>query len=271
MFSIFCFPCQFLSRLLDDFAWRTHNHQKKEEELGATTLSLSALTEPKPAEREDCFSWCCFQFVCLRVWLWVCVCCVLRPFVVDFGCFRGHGCLCVCFCLKRALALSLSVRSHCLCLSRFLPSFSHLLSLSDLHLSLITFTRKYYLLLCFVLLPLICNNSCILRDATVCVCCCVQYRKGRFALFACLPAACVYGFVCCCGVVIFLLAIAQLVLLVCWGCWTFFIIINFLFFFLSAVCGCDSRDVSISNGRGISFYQQQCCSWWQSQFLRRMI
>lgn len=77
------------------------------------------------------------------------------------------------------------------------------LSLSDLHLSLITFTRKYYLLLCFVLLPLICNNSCILRDATVCVCCCVQYRKGRFALFACLPAACVYGFVFCCGVVIF--------------------------------------------------------------------
>lgn len=125
----------------------------------------------------------------------VCVCvCVLRPFVVGFGCFRGHGCLCVCFCLKRALALSLSVRSHCLCLglSRFLPSFSHLLSLSlsDLHLSLITFTRKYYLLLCFVLLPLICNNSCILRDATVCVLllCAVQKRE---VCPICLPACCV--------------------------------------------------------------------------------
>lgn len=195
---------------------------KKEEELGATTLSLRSQNPNPPKERivsrGAVFSLCAFGFGCECV----CVCCVLRPFVVDFGCFRGHGCLCVCFCLKRALALSLSVRSHCLCLglSRFLPSFSHLLSLSDLHLSLITFTRKYYLLLCFVLLPLICNNSCILRDATVCVCCCcVQYRKGRFALFACLPAACVYGFVCFCGVVIFfLLAIAQLVLLVCWGC-----------------------------------------------------
>lgn len=190
------------------------------------------------------------------------MCCVLRPFVVDFGCFRGHGCLCVCFCLKRALALSLSVRSHCLCLglSRFLPSFSHLPSLSDLHLSLITFTRKYYFLLCFVLLPLICNNSCILRDATVCVCCCVQYRKGRFALFACLPAACVYGFVFCCGVVIFFTCNSSIGFVGLLGLLNFFFIINFLFFFLSAVCGCDSRDVSISNGRGISFYQQQCCS-----------
>lgn len=192
MFSIFCFPCQFLSRLLDDFAWRTHKQQKNKKKNWGQQLSLCA-HRPKPAEREVCFSWCCFQFVCLRAWLWVCVCCVLRPFVVDFGCFRGHGCLCVCFCLKRALALSLSVRSHCLCLrlSRFLPSFSHLPSLSDLHLSLITFTRKYYLLLCFVLLPLICNNSCILRDATVCVCvllCAVQKRE---VCPICLPACCV--------------------------------------------------------------------------------
>lgn len=150
----------------------------------------------------------------------VCVCLCATSVRRRFWMLPGAWLFVCVFCLKRALALSLSVRSHCLCLglSRFLPSFSHLPSLSDLHLSLITFTRKYYLLLCFVLLPLICNNSCILRDATVCVCCCVQYRKGRFALFACLPAACVYGFVCCCGVVIFLLAIAQLVLLVCWGC-----------------------------------------------------
>lgn len=206
---------------------------------GNNSLSLSALTEPKPAEREDCFSWCCFQFVCLRVWLWVCVCCVLRPFVVDFGCFRGHGCLCVCFCLKRALALSLSVRSHCLCLglSRFLPSFSHLPSLSDLHLSLITFTRKYYLLLCFVLLPLICNNSCILRDATVCVfvVVCSTEKGGLPYLPACLLRVCTVLFF----VVelwFFLLAIAQLVLLVCWGCWTFFLLlISCSFFFLLCV------------------------------------
>lgn len=146
--------------------------------------------------------------VCVPSGLAVSVCvCVLRPFVVDFGCFRGHGCLCVCF-LSQARARSLTFGSLTLSLSRSVslsPLFLSLaLSLSDLHLSLITFTRKYYLLLCFVLLPLICNNSCILRDATVCVCCCcVQYRKGRFALFACLPAACVYGFVCFCGVVIF--------------------------------------------------------------------
>lgn len=156
--------------------------------------SLSALTDPNPPKerivsRGAVFSLCAFGLGC------ECVCvCVLRPFVVDFGCFRGHGCLCVCFCLKRALALSLSVRSHCLCLglSRFLPSFSLLPSLSDLHLSLITFTRKYYLLLCFVLLPLICNNSCILRDATVCVfvVVCSTEKGGLPYLPACLLRVC---------------------------------------------------------------------------------
>lgn len=172
---------------------------KKEEELGATTLSLRSQNPNPPKERivsrGTVFSLCAFGFGCECV----CVCCVLRPFVVGFGCFRGHGCLCVCFCLKRALALSLSVRSHCLCLglSRFLPSFSHLLSLSDLHLSLITFTRKYYLLLCFVLLPLICNNSCILRDATVCVCVvvCSTEKGGLPYLPACLLRVCTVLFV----------------------------------------------------------------------------
>lgn len=42
---------------------------KKRRIGGKNSLSLSLLTEPKPAEREDCFSWCCFQFVCLRFWL----------------------------------------------------------------------------------------------------------------------------------------------------------------------------------------------------------
>lgn len=222
--------------------------------------SLSALTDPNPPKerivsRGAVFSLCAFGLGCECVF----VCYVRSSSILDAS---GGMVVCVCFCLKRALALSLSVRSHCLCLglSRFLPSFSHLPSLSDLHLSLITFTRKYYLLLCFVLLPLICNNSCILRDATVCVCCCVQYRKGRFALFACLPAACVYGFVFCCGVVIFFTCNSSIGFVGLLGLLNFFFIINFLFFFLSAVCGCDSRDVSISNGRGISFYQQQCCS-----------
>lgn len=98
----------------------------------------------------------------------------------------------VCVFLSQARARSLTFGSLTLSLSRsvslsplFLSSCS--LSLSDLHLSLITFTRKYYLLLCFVLLPLICNNSCILRDATVCVLCAVQKRE---VCPICLPACC---------------------------------------------------------------------------------
>lgn len=72
--------------------------------------------------------------------------------------------------------------------------------LFDLHLNLITFTRKYYLYYVFVffLLPLICNNSCILRDATVCVLC----SFFLFSLWGCD----------------FLLAIAQLVVVVVGGC-----------------------------------------------------
>lgn len=177
----------------------------------------------------------------------------------------------VCVFLSQARALSLSVFrfSHTVSVSpRFLPSCS------DLHLNLITFTRKYYLYYVF-LLPLICNISCILRDATGCVCVCfavVRTVQKREVCPIFLPVCVWFCFFCFCeGVWFFLLAIAQLVFVGCWGLLNFFFIINFLFFFLSAVCGCDSRDVSISNGRGISFYQQQCCSWWQSQFLRRMI
>lgn len=77
----------------------------------------------------------------------------------------GAWIVCRCVCVIVSSALSLSVLSHCFSVSLCVP-----LTCFDLHLNLITFTRKYYLLLCFVLLPLICNNSCILRDATVCVC-----------------------------------------------------------------------------------------------------
>lgn len=166
---------------------------KKKKKNWGQKLSLSLSAHRTQTRRKRGLFLVVLFSVCVPSVLAVSVC-VLRPFVVDFGCFRGMDllvvCVCVCFCLKRALALSLSVRSHCLCLglSRFLPFFSPLaLSLSDLHLSLITFTRKYYLLLCFVLLPLICNNSCILRDATVCVLCAVQKRE---VCPICLPACC---------------------------------------------------------------------------------
>lgn len=105
--------------------------------------------------------------------------------------------LCVCFCFvfvssARSFSLCLSVLSHCLCLSQL---FS-LLTCTDLHLNLITFTRKYYLFYYVFLLPLICNNSCILRDATVCVVfvfvvCTVQKREV-LPYCSCL-SACVFS------------------------------------------------------------------------------
>lgn len=124
---------------------------------------------------------CCeYEFVGWSGW---------RPFV-DFVCSRrGMDCMCVfvcLFCLKRAL--SFGSLTLCLCLSLSYPSNSCF----DLHLNLITFTRKYYLYYVCFLLPLICNNSCILRDATVCV----------FFLFL---------FCFCGGVWFCLLAIAQFV------------------------------------------------------------
>lgn len=164
--------------------------------MGATTLSLRSQNPNPPKERivsrGAVFSLCAFGLGCECVF----VCYVRSSSMLDAS---GGMVVCLCLCLKRALALSLSVRSHCLCLglSRFLPSFSHLPSLSDLHLSLITFTRKYYLLLCFVLLPLICNNSCILRDATVCVfvVVCSTEKGGLPYLPACLLRVCTVLFV----------------------------------------------------------------------------
>lgn len=126
--------------------------------------------------------------------------------------------LCVCLCFvfvssARSFSLCLSVLSNCL------SQLFSLLTCTDLHLNLITFTRKYYLFYYVFLLPLICNNSCILRDATVCVCvflCLLsaQYRRGRFCPIvpACLRVCLVCCF--CEGVWFFLLAIAQLVF--CW-------------------------------------------------------
>lgn len=103
--------------------------------------------------------------------------------------------LCLCFVFvssARSFSLCLSVLSHCLCLSQL---FS-LLTCTDLHLNLITFTRKYYLFYYVFLLPLICNNSCILRDATVCVCFCVcclhSTEEGGLPYCSCL-SACVFS------------------------------------------------------------------------------
>lgn len=132
--------------------------KKKEEELGAKTLSLSLCSQnPNPPKerivsRGAVFSLCAFGFGCECV----CATSVRRRFWM----LPGHGfvgCLCVCFCLKRALALSLSVRSHCLCLglSRFLPFFSPLaLSLSLISTSVWLLLPEsiifYYVLFCFL-------------------------------------------------------------------------------------------------------------------------
>lgn len=133
MFSIFSFPCQFLSRLLDEFAWlNARNKQKKM--LGKTLLTQTQTT--KERERIVSRGWCLhFSMCAFAVLLWVCVCCrcCYRPsaFVVDFVSSRGMDWfVCVflfCFCLKRALFLSLSFGSLTLSLSLaiVLPSYLH--------------------------------------------------------------------------------------------------------------------------------------------------
>lgn len=95
-------------------------------------------------------------------------------------------CLFVCFVSS---ALSLSVLSHCVSVSRSpIP-----LTLALISTSIWLLLPESIIFIMFVfLLPLICNNSCILRDATVCV----------FFLFL---------FCFCGGVWFCLLAIAQFV------------------------------------------------------------
>lgn len=94
--------------------------KKKRRRIGGkNSLSLSLLTEPKPAEREDCFSWCCFQFVCLRFWLWVCVCYVRSSSILDAsGAWICWLFVCVCVFLSQARARSLTFGSLTLSLSR---------------------------------------------------------------------------------------------------------------------------------------------------------
>lgn len=190
--------------------------------LGKTLLTQTQTT--KERERIVSRGWCLrFSLCAFAVLLWVCVCCrcCYRPsaFVVDFVSSRGMDwfvCVFVfCFCLKRALFLSLSFGSLTLSLSLaiVLPSY--------LHWSPPQFDYFYQKVLSFFyyvfLLPLICNNSCILRDATVCVVfvfvvCTVQKREVCPIVPACLRVCLVCCF--CEGVWFFLLAIAQLVF--CW-------------------------------------------------------
>lgn len=146
----------------------------------------------------------------------------------------------------RALSFSLAFfLSHC---HRLSVSFARLLR--SPRLSLITFTRKYYLyyVFCFLFFASFnfCNNSCILRDATVCVFVffvCVSLKRGfgrgtispcnfksplssRSLVLSRFHYACVVLLVCFCGGCDFILAIAQL--LFCFFC----LLLGLLNFFL---------------------------------------
>lgn len=147
----------------------------------------------------------------------------------------------------RSLSFSFFL-SHC---HRLSVSLARLLR--SPRLSLITFTRKYYLyyVFCFLFFASFnfCNNSCILRDATVCVCVfvfvCVSLKRGfgRGTISPCnfksplssrslvlsrsrFHYACVVLLVCFCGGCDFILAIAQL--LFCFFC----LLLGLLNFFL---------------------------------------
>lgn len=202
MFSIFCFPCQFWSRLLDEFAWlnaRNKTKQEDEEEL----LGKLCPTDPKQRNRGLILVGVVFSLVqcAFAVLLWVCCCWSLRSSVRLSSILWASGAwigLCVCLFLSQARALSLTVFrfSHTVSISRnffFLPSY---LLWSPPQFDY--FYQKVLSLLCFFvcfLLPLICNNSCILRDATVCVfvVCTVQKREVCPIFPACRLRVCVWG------------------------------------------------------------------------------
>lgn len=143
--SIFCFSLPVLNAVafLDDcFSFSQQPKQKKKSFAGGE-LDLAVLPSFAQSKRKN-EDWFRGDGVCVCVCafglpVWVCVGCgfVLGawcPFV-DCVCSRwGMDCVCVFV----SSALSLSVLSHCLALADPLTCF-------DLHLNLITFTRKYYL------------------------------------------------------------------------------------------------------------------------------
>lgn len=127
-------------------------------------------------------------------------CCCYRPsaFVVDFVSSRGMDWfVCVLFLLflsqARALSLSVFRFSHTVSVScNCSPFLLALISTSIWLLLPESIIFFYYVFL----LPLICNNSCILRDATVCVVfvfvvCTVQKREV-LPYCSCL-SACVFS------------------------------------------------------------------------------
>lgn len=160
-FRFFVFPCQFLTRM---HFWRflhifCHNNQnKKRRRVVGVELDFPVLPSLSQSKQrnEDWFRGCvvvvvfgcvcvdvpsvCCEYMCVG-WLWFC----LGGVRLSIVCSRaGHG-LCLCFVSS---ALSLSVLSHCFSVSFSLTPFNLLF---DLHLNLITFTRKYYLYyVCFL-------------------------------------------------------------------------------------------------------------------------
>lgn len=138
----------------------------------------------------------------------------LLPLLLPSVCVRrrfcelpGHGLVCVCvfLFLSQARALSLSVFrfSHTVSVSRNCSPFLLALISTSIWLLLPESIIFFYYVF---LLPLICNNSCILRDATVCVFLCLlsaQYRRGRFCPI--VPACLRVCLVCCLwgGVILF--------------------------------------------------------------------
>lgn len=163
--------------------------------LGKTLLTQTQTT--KERERIVSRGWCLrFSLCAFAVLLWVCVCCCYRPsaFVVDFVSSRGMDWfVCVFLFLSQARALSLSVFrfSHTVSVSRNCSPFLLALISTSIWLLLPESIIFFYYVF---LLPLICNNSCILRDATVCVFLCLlsaQYRRGRFALLFLPVCVCV--------------------------------------------------------------------------------
>lgn len=160
-FRFFVFPCQFFTRM---HFWRFlhifcyNNQTKKRRRVVGVELDFPVLPSLSQSKQrnEDWFRgcgggggvwvcvWMCLRFavsICVLVgcgFVWgASVCRLLAP-------APGHG-LCLCFVSS---ALSLSVLSHCFSVSFSLTPFNLLF---DLHLNLITFTRKYYLYyVCFL-------------------------------------------------------------------------------------------------------------------------
>lgn len=146
MFRFFVSPCQFLTRLhfLTTVFFLTTTKTKKKSFAGGE-LDLAVLPSFAQSKRKN-EDWFRGDGVCVCVCLrFACVSMCWLVVVLSWGrgvrlsiVFAPAGAWIVCVCVFVSSALSLSVLSHCLALADPLTCF-------DLHLNLITFTRKYYL------------------------------------------------------------------------------------------------------------------------------